>query len=86
MIQITENIVFDENKSLKEQTPGFQQWISENILAGITLATPVEKRDETGRPEYYTMHTEEYSIVLTPVYINNKNMAVKDYILNIKSN
>lgn len=84
-IQITENIEFNPELKLQEQSQEFQTWLTENCLSKITDQLPIEAWDEYNRPLHYTFVVDEFIVKLTPQYIHQDitNWAISGYNINI---
>jgi hypothetical protein len=69
MIQINENIVYDETKFFNEQTFECQQWLIDNAISKINDQYKVTDFDQYDRPRFYSFEADGHTIVVYPQYI-----------------
>jgi hypothetical protein len=86
MIQINENIVYDETKFFNEQTFECQQWLIDNAISKINDQYKVTDFDQYNRPRSYSFEANGYIIVVYPQYIfeDAHNWAISGINFEIK--
>ena len=63
MIQIKDNLFFDETKPLIEQTMEFTMWYNENVSSKINLETTPMGYDEYDRPLGWVIDVSEIGAI-----------------------
>ncbi len=81
---IKENIEFNPEVRLQDQSQEFQNWLMENCLSKIAGLTP-DMWDEFERPKSYTFQVEDFNVVLIPKYLysTRSSWAIGGYKINI---
>jgi len=86
MIQIKENIVFDETKPITEQTMEFNNWYNMNINSKINLDTVPIGIDEYDRPIGWVINADGFSVEVRWIYItqSKSSWACKSHDVTIR--
>lgn len=66
---ITNEIIFDDEKKLHEQSSEFQQWYNEKIQSQITDRTIPDSLDEFDRPISFTLKADGITVKVYWIYI-----------------
>ena len=81
---IKENIEFNPEVRLQDQSQEFQDWLMENCLSKIAGLTP-DMWDEFERPKSYTFTIDNLQVILIPKYLysTRSSWAIGSYKINI---
>jgi len=85
-MEISDTIIFDESKTLSQQSAEFQAWYNDNINPHVTLDKK-DKDDEFGRPYSFTVYSQGFIITVVWMYIvaDSTDWRCKDFSLIIKT-